>query len=104
MTLELRTYVATPGRLPDLLSRFRDHTVRYFLDHGMASIAYWSVAGQSETLIYLIRHTGDPDANWESFRADARWIAAKAASIEKGEIVASIASVFVEPTDFSPFR
>jgi hypothetical protein len=101
MTFELRTYTATPGRLDDLVARFRDHTVALFDRHGMQSLGYWTATDKPDTLIYVLRHTGDPKAGWRAFQSDPEWIAAKKASVENGEIVADIQSVFLEPTDFS---
>jgi hypothetical protein len=101
MTFELRTYTSTPGRLDDVVARFRDHTVGLLHRHGMESLGYWTATSEPDTLVYILRHTGDPKANWAAFQADPEWIAAKAASLVNGEIVADIKSVFLAPTDFS---
>jgi hypothetical protein len=101
MTFELRTYRSTPGRMGSLLARFRDHTDAIFAEHGMHSVGYWLDDADPDVLIYVLRHTGDPGANWSAFQADERWQSAKSASIEDGEIVASIRSVLMSPTDFS---
>jgi hypothetical protein len=101
MTFELRTYTATPGRLDDVVARFRDHTVGLLARHGIESLGYWTATTKADTLIYVVRHTGDPEASWAAFRSDPDWIAARDASIANGEIVAHIDSVFMEPTDFS---
>ena len=37
---ELRTYTAPEGKLGDLHTRFRDHTIRIFNKHGMKSVIY----------------------------------------------------------------
>jgi len=37
---ELRVYHAVPGRLGDLLARFRDHTTKLFERHGLENVAY----------------------------------------------------------------
>src|SRR5262249_56010668 len=39
---ELRVYHAVPGRLADLLARFRDHTTQLFERHGLENVAYWT--------------------------------------------------------------
>jgi NIPSNAP len=101
MTLELRTYTSTPGRLDDVLARFRDHTVDIFARHGIESLGYWTPNDKPDTLIYLIRHAGSPASNWDAFRDDPAWLAARAKSVENGEIVERIESVFLTPTDFS---
>src|SRR6267378_195164 len=38
---EMRTYYAAPGKLDDLLARFRNHTLKIFENHGIANIGYW---------------------------------------------------------------
>src|ERR1700757_1156924 len=75
---ELRIYHAAPGKLPDLLARFRDHTIKLFEQHGMESVAYWAPLDEpqkSNTLIYILRHPSREaaDANWKSFRDDPNW-------------------------------
>jgi len=105
---ELRTYTAEPGKLPQVLARFRDHTVRLFARHGMVSVAYWTPAdakdGAGEKLVYLLAHPSREAAvaNWAAFRADPECVAAKAASEAAGPIVAKTESVFLAPTDYSP--
>jgi NIPSNAP len=101
MTFELRTYTSVPGRLDDVVARFRDHTVGILARHGMESLGYWTATDTPDTLIYIVRHAGDPATNWAAFRVDPVWIEAKAQSIRNGEIVESIDSVFMTPTDFS---
>ena len=98
MTIELRTYTSTPGRLDDVITRFRDHTIALLTRHGMDSLAYWTATDREDTLIYVLRHTGDPTSNWHAFSADPEWIDAKARSLVNGEIVEHIESVFMTPT------
>lgn len=105
---ELRTYTAAPGKLPQVLARFRDHTTRLFEKHGMVNVAYWTPSdakdGAGEKLVYLLAHPSREAAvaNWAAFRADPEWIAAKAASEAAGPIVAKTESVFLAPTSYSP--
>jgi NIPSNAP len=101
MTFELRTYTSTPGRLDDVVARFRDHTVALLARHDIESLGYWTATDRPDTLIYIVRHSGDPESNWEAFRSDPDWIEAKANSVVNGEIVDNIDSVFMTPTDFS---
>jgi hypothetical protein len=101
VTFELRTYTATPGRLEDVVTRFRDHTVGLLARHGMESLGYWTATNRADTLIYIVRHTGDPETSWREFRHDPDWIDARDRSLVNGEIVEHIDSVFMTPTDFS---
>src|SRR5262249_19861522 len=59
MVYELRVYRAAPGKLAELLARFRDHTIKLFDRHGMKSVAYWTAVDEpqkSDTLVYILQH------------------------------------------------
>src|SRR5437867_7839844 len=106
---EPRTYTTLPGKLPDLLARFRDHTTKLFEKHGMQNIGYWvpKDAPRSEnTLIYLLAHSSRDAAkkSWDAFRADPDWQKAAKASEANGKIVDKVESVFLDPTDFSKIK
>jgi hypothetical protein len=109
-TFELRTYKATPGKLEDLNSRFRDHTLKLFGKHGMTHYGYWIPAdkekGADDTLIYILAHNSQEAAkqSFAGFRADPDWIAARKASEEKagGSLTVKVDSLFMKPTDYSP--
>lgn len=101
MSFELRIYVANPGKISALLSRFRDHTDKLFAKHGMESLGYWISEREPNTLIYVLNHKGDSDVNWKAFIEDPDWISARNASEIDGPLVASIESHFMSPTDFS---
>jgi hypothetical protein len=101
MSFELRIYVAHPGKINALLSRFRDHTDKLFAKHGMESLGYWISEKEPNTLIYVLNHKGDSDVNWKAFIEDPDWISARNASEIDGPLVASIDSHFMSPTDFS---
>jgi hypothetical protein len=98
---ELRTYTANEGKLDALLARFRDHTVSIFESHNMQNVGYWVATDKPETLIYVLKHSGDPRENWAAMAADPIWIHAKAASEVDGVLTAKIESVFMNATDFS---
>ena len=106
---ELRTYHALDGKLDALNARFRDHTVKLFAKHGIASIGYFTpqdapLAGK--TLIYLLAHPSREAAkkNFDAFRQDPAWIKARDESEKSGKIVSKVESVFLSPTDFSPMK
>lgn len=111
---EMRTYTTVKGRLPNLHSRFRDHTLALFKKHGMTNLAYFRLAeGQpvaEDTLLYFLAHKDMDTAteSWADFRADPDWLAAKKASEEKagGSLTTEggVVSLFLKPTDFSPVK
>lgn len=102
-TYELRVYDAVPGRMKDLLTRFDHHTVALFEEHGIENLGYWIDAADENRLVYLLRHS-DAETSWASFKADARWLAAKAESEARGPLTTSITSTYLTPTEFSRMR
>mgnify|MGYP001436861433 CR=1 FL=1 len=106
---ELRTYTTLEGRLPALLARFRDHTVRLFEKHSIESIGYWVPADpprSQNTLIYLLRHKSREAAaaSWAAFRNDPEWQRVQKESEASGKIVEKVESVYLNATDFSKLR
>jgi hypothetical protein len=114
---ELRVYKCTPGNLPNLLARFREHAVKLFEKHGMTQVGYWTPAdkdkGADDTLSYILAHKSveAADAAFKAFRADPDWQAAKKASEEKagGPLTIQpqsegVKSTFMTPTDYSPMK
>jgi hypothetical protein len=102
---ELRTYYAAPGKLDDLLARFRNHTTRIFEQHGMANIGYWLPETNAENkLIYLLAYPSREgrEKSWKAFSADPEWQAVAKESERTGKLVSKVESVFLEATDFSP--
>jgi len=106
---ELRTYTCFEGKLPDLLKRFREHTITIFNRHGMESIGYWIPQDPEKsktTLIYILAHPSREAAtkNWTDFRNDPEWKKVSADSEANGKIVQKVDSVFMDPTDFSKLK
>jgi hypothetical protein len=109
---ELRTYTTTPGNLPILHERFRDHTMALFARHGMTNLFYFQLLpdqpAADNTLVYMLAHSSEEaaKASFAAFRADPEWIAVKKASEEKGggslTIPDGVKSVFLKATDYSP--
>jgi len=106
---ELRTYTAPDGKLAELHTRFRDHTLRIFKNHGMTNVAYFKPQDaplSQNTLVYLISHQSRDaaKANWAAFQADPEWQKVASESQKNGKIVAKVESVFLDPTDYSPLK
>jgi NIPSNAP protein len=96
---ELRVYHPSEGKLPELLARFRDHTIKLFEKHGIKSVAYWTPTDapqKGNLLVYMLAHASREaaDANWKAFREDAEWIAVKEKSEANGKLVDKIDSTF----------
>jgi len=106
MIYELRIYRAAPGKLPALLSRFRDHTLALFEKHGMQNVGYWlnAVGGRSDELWYVLafEDMGHQERAWAAFQADPTWQKVKAESERDGPLLDHIENRLLRPTDFSP--
>ena len=106
---ELRTYYTNPGKLPDLQTRFRNHTRKLFEAHGMTNVGYWvpqDEPAHSNTLIYLIAHDSREAAkkNWAEFGKDPEWVKVRTESEANGKIIEKIDSVFMDATDYSAIK
>ena len=105
---ELRTYTTNEGKLDELNTRFRDHTVGLFKKHGMESVGYWVPTDEQRsknTLIYVLKHESREAAkkSWAAFIADPVWQKAFAESRTDGPLLAkSPESIFMATTDYSP--
>lgn len=108
-TFELRTYTCNPGKLPTLITRFRDHTLKLFEKHGMTNVAYWTTVEKDSTqpkLVYLLAHASEAAGkkSFETFVADPAWISARDNSEKDGKIIEKLESVYMKPLPFSKIR
>jgi hypothetical protein len=108
---ELRTYHATPGKLPNLLERFRNHTCKLFEKYGMTNLWYWTVVDAypaQETLIYFLAHPSQEAGlkAFAEFRNDPEWIRVRKESEEKagGPLTVKVESLYLKALDFSPIK
>jgi hypothetical protein len=110
-TFELRTYVASPGKLDDLNTRFREHTMELFRKHGMTNVGYWTPAdddkGRENTLVYLLAFPSREaaKASWKAFSDDPEWQKVYRESQPDGvPLAAEVTSVYMTPTDYSSIK
>jgi hypothetical protein len=109
MVYEMRTYWAAPGKVDAMHARFRDHTCRLFVKHGMQLVSFWIPQDKREAygdLVYVLGYASADarDAAWNAFRDDPAWQTAKAASEVDGVLVEKLDSVLLNPTDYSPMQ
>jgi hypothetical protein len=106
---EMRIYTAADGKLDALHARFRDHTNKLFVKHGMELIGYWVPLDEprsKNTLVYILAYPSRDAAKkaWADFQADPDWQKAKADSEKDGKLVTKVESTFMSPTDYSPMK
>ena len=106
---EMRTYITHDGKLDALHTRFRDHTNKLFVKHGMDLVGYWTPTDGDEaknTLVYILAYPdrASRDKAWNGFKNDPDWKKAFAESHKDGVIVKKVISQFLTPTDYSPIK
>lgn len=108
MIYELRVYRCLPNRMPALLKRFENHTLRIWDKHGIRQAGFWTtVIGESnQDLTYFLawESLAEREQKWAAFQSDPEWIAARAESEKDGPIVDTLASSILQPTSFSSVR
>lgn len=108
MIYEFRTYEVAPGRMGDLLDRFRNYTLKLFEKHDMKVIAFFNpVIGESSNhLNYILAfdNLNHRENSWKNFMADEEWKNVYKNSNTNGQIVIKVENKIFEPTDFSPLN
>ena len=108
MIYELRIYRTLPGRLPNLLARFQNHTLRIWEKHGIRQAGFWTtLVGESNNeLTYLLawESLAERETKWAAFMADPEWHAIRGESEKDGPIVAILSNQILAPTAFSAVK
>jgi hypothetical protein len=108
MIYELRVYRVLPGRMSNMLARFRDHTVKIWESHGIRPLGFWTtLVGESNNdLTYIIvwESLAEREAKWAAFENDPAWHKARDESERDGPIVATIRNEMLTPTAFSTLK
>jgi hypothetical protein len=105
MIYEQRVYRATAGKLPNLLARFRVHTLKIWERHGIQQAGFFTTvigASSNELTYYLAWESlAEREKKWAAFTTDPDWLAVRSETEKEGPIVDNIVSQFLAPTDFS---
>jgi hypothetical protein len=108
MIHEQRIYTCIPGKLPALLSRFENHTLKIWERHGIKQAGFWTVlVGEgSQDLHYMLAwdSLADREKKWNAFQADPAWHQARDESEKNGPLIANIKSAFLRPAAFSAVK
>jgi hypothetical protein len=108
MLYEYRIYRCIPGRLPVLLKRFQEQTLKIWEKHGIKQAGFWTVlvGDGSQDLHYMLswESLADREEKWNAFQADPAWHKARDDSEKDGPIIANITSSFMRPTAFSAMQ
>ena len=108
MIYELRVYKCIPGRLPALINRFANITLKLWEKHGIKQAGFWTtLVGESNLELYYLlawESLADRDKKWNAFQADPEWLAKRAETEKDGPIVANVANQLLTPTAFSSVK
>jgi hypothetical protein len=108
MIYEVRVYRCVPGRLPALLNRFANITLKLWEKHGIKQAGFWTtlVGESNQDLTYLLawESLADRDKKWAAFQADPEWIAKRAETEKDGAIVHNVSNQLLVPTAFSSVK
>ena len=107
MIYELREYTVVPGRMAELVKRFKTYTFRLFEKHGIDCV-FCSLTDVGENsnneLVYAVRFdsSADRDEKWAKFISDQEWVEALQLSEKAagGPLVASIRNRILSPAPF----
>ena len=108
MIHELRIYHCAPGRLPALNARFENVTLKFWQQHGIKQVGFWTtlVGASNQTLTYMLEweSLAQREQAWGAFSRDPAWLAARAASEAEAIIVERIENSFLVPTSYSAMK
>jgi hypothetical protein len=108
MLYEMRVYRTVPGRLPALLKRFENTTLKLWDKHGIKQAGFWTtlIGDSNQELTYLLawESLADREKKWNAFMADPAWISARADSEKDGPILQNASNQILQPTAFSAVK
>ena len=108
MIYEMRIYDCLPGRLPALLERFSDHTLKLWDRHGIRQAGFFTtmVGESNQRLTYFIawESLAEREAKWTAFIRDPDWLKARDDSERDGQILTNVSNQLLAPTAFSSVR
>ena len=108
MIYEMRVYHAVPGRLPDLLKRFENHTLKIWEKHGIKQAGFFTtlIGETNQQLVYFLQweSLADRERRWGAFMVDQEWLGVRAETEKNGQIVAKVINQILAPTSFSSVK
>jgi hypothetical protein len=108
MIYELRTYHVMPGRMPDLLSRFENYTLKIWEKHGIRQAGFWTtlIGEDSHVLYYMLKweSLAEREAKWPVFVADPEWVEARRQTEGNGLLVSRWGNQILASAPFSALK
>ena len=108
MIMEMRVYRCLPGRLPALLKRFENTTLKLWDKHGIKQAGFFTtmVGDHSQHLTYFVawESLAEREKKWGAFMVDPEWLAIRKETEANGPIVARVSNQLLAPTAFSSVK
>jgi NIPSNAP len=108
MIYEIRVYRCVPGRLPALLNRFQNITLKLWEKHGIRQAGFWTtlVGESNQDLTYMLawESLAERDQKWGAFSTDPEWLSKRAETEKDGAIVQTLSNQLLTPTAFSSVK
>jgi hypothetical protein len=108
MIYEMRVYRCVPGRLPALLNRFANITLKIWERHGIKQAGFFTtlIGESNQELTYFLawESLADRETKWNAFQADPEWHTKRAETEKDGPIVANVLVQMLTPTAFSSVK
>jgi hypothetical protein len=108
MLYELRVYHAAPGKLPAIVKRFADHTLKFWDRYGIRQVGFWTVliGENNHDLYYLLEweSLAEREQKWNAFASDADWIKVRAETEKDGPLLTHFSNSILTPTAYSKLK
>lgn len=108
MIYEMRVYRCLPGRLPALLNRFANTTLKLWEKHGIKQAGFFTtlVGDSNQELTYFLQwdSLAEREKKWNAFATDPEWLTKRAETEKDGQIVANVSNQLLVPTAFSSVK
>lgn len=108
MIYEHRVYEVAPGRMLDLHSRFREHTLKLFKRHKITPVVFFlpSIGELNDRLTYILSFDSykQREEAWQNFLADPEWQKVFQESNASGPLVLRLKNKVFKATDYSPLK
>ncbi len=106
MIYELREYTTVPGKMPAMVKRFNDDSLRIFKKHGMDVVFMSLTQFGTDTineLVYVLKFESEQDmaSKWAAFYADTEWHAVRDSSEADGPLVVKVSRRVLTPDAFN---
>jgi NIPSNAP len=108
MLHELRIYHAAPGKLPNIVKRFADHTLKIWERFGIRQVGFWTVqiGDNNHDLYYMLEWEtlAEREQKWNAFIVDPAWQQIRTETEKDGPLLTHFSNLILQPTAYSKLK